>query len=65
MLTLTLNSHETKIENVVNAMIKNFIDLNKKMKIEIDKRLIIVYVFTIIFIENMFQQTNNNNFFKH
>ena len=54
VLTLTFDSHETKIENVVNAMIKNFTNLNKKMKIEIDERLIIVYVFTMIFIEDMF-----------
>ena len=65
VLTLILNSHETKTKDVVNAMTKNFTNLNKKIKIEVDERLIIVCVFTIIFIENTFQQTNNNNFLKY
>ena len=46
-------------------MIKNFQNLNREMKIKMNKRMIMICAFIMMMIKNMFQQTNNDDFFRH
>ena len=63
--TLILNSHEIKMKNVINVIIKNFQNLNREMKIKVNERMIMICVFIMMIIKNIFQQTNNDDFFRH
>ena len=52
---IILDSHETKIKNVVKAFFKSIKRLDREMKnVEIDKKMISMCVFTLNFIDNMF-----------
>ena len=66
VFTLILSFHETKILNVMKAffkLIKQFDRELENMKIDEEKTSMCAFIMSLI--DDMFQQTNNDEFFRH
>ena len=62
---LILNSHKANMQNVVEIIAKLIKKFDRDLKMKINEKLIFMCVFAMIFIDNMPQQTNNAEFFRH
>ena len=49
----------------MNAMTKNFQNLNRKVKLKIKEHKIMICAFFMMLIKNMLQQIDNNDFLRH
>ena len=65
IFTFILNSHETKIKNVVEIIRKSIQKLNACMNMNFNEFTKRICAFNMIFFENMLQQAKNVEFFSH
>ena len=66
VFTLILNSHETKILNVMKVFFKLIRQFDRELKnMKIDEEKTSMCAFIMSFISDMSQQTNNDEFFRH
>lgn len=62
---LTLESYKIIFHDVVEVFSKSIKKLNYNVEMKINKECEIICVFVMTFFENMSQQTNNIEFFRH
>ena len=65
VFTFTLNSHDVNIRDVVEIINKSLRHFDRDMKIEINEKMQMICVFIMIFLKDMSQQINNNDFARH
>ena len=63
--TLIFESHEINMKNVIDFIRKFIQQLNKCMKMKINDVIKKVYIFIMIFFDDMSQQIENDEFFQH
>ena len=65
VFTLTLESHEIKVDDVIAFIVKSIRRMNSGVDMIINKEIVFVCAFELTLIDDMPQQVSNDEFFHH